>query len=305
MRFVSIALLAALSLPLPSFAGPTDAELAAARLEYIDGDYEAALVVIREAAEDGSALALNIMGAAYDDGRGVEQDAAIAVTYFERAAKAGEVRARYNLGSLFAYGSGNVPADPKRAKREFRLAASAGYAPAMTALGQLRASATPADHEAAADWYEKAHLKGDVVATANLAHAFAVGQGRNENWTRARVLYTEAAARGFPRAFNDLGVMHEQGRGVHPDALTAFSFFLQGVQLGYPKAGINLAELIVKAQFSFATKEAALGYCYWGMDRASDSERASFQEDCDELERILQPDETARAKARSFADGIR
>ncbi len=305
MRLISIALIAALCAPLPALAAPTDAEVAAARLAYIDGDFDSALKVLREAADAGNSTALNIMGAAFEDGRGVEKDVQRAVEYFERAAKAGEVRARYNLGSLFAFGSGDIPADRKRATTEFRLAAAAGYAPALTALGQLQERADPPNHEAAADWYEKAHEKGDVVATANLAHAYVKGQGRTENWSRARLLYTQAAARGYPRAFNDLGVMHEQGYGVHADALTAFSFFVRGVELGYARAGINVAELIEHARFPFATKHMAMGYCLWGMKRASNEERAEFEADCTDLEEALQPDADTREKARHFADGLR
>ncbi|WP_176219119.1 tetratricopeptide repeat protein [Planktotalea arctica] len=305
MRLISIALLTALAAPLPTFAAPSPEQIAAARLAYIEGDYRAALDTIRAAAEAGNAMALNILGAAYEDGKGVEQNAAKAIDLFEQAAKAGEVRARYNLGALFAFGSGTVAEDRARATREFRLAAAAGYAPAMTALGQLQERATPPDYGAATDWYEKAHDKGDVVATANLGHAYVKGQGRREDWTRARLLYTEAAARGYPRAFNDLGVMHEQGYGVHADAITAFSFFLRGVETGYAKAGINLAELIVKARFPFASKDMALGYCFWGLDGASALERAEFQADCSALEEIIQPDDTARARARGFADRLR
>jgi TPR repeat protein len=152
--------------------------------------------------------------------------------------------------------------------------------------------------------YEKAHERGDVIATANLGHAFIKGQGRPENWTRARLLYTQAAAAGYPRAFNDLGVIHEQGYGVHADPLTAFSFFKRGVELGYPRAGINIAELIVSARFPFANKHMALGYCIWGLERANTEERPIFEGDCAGVEENLQPDETVRAKARSFADSI-
>ncbi|MEP5154177.1 tetratricopeptide repeat protein [Planktotalea sp.] len=305
MRFTSFALIAALAVPLPAFAAPTQAEVDQARLAYINGEYETSLKVFHEAAEDGNAMALNILGAAYEDGNGVDQDVTKAIDFFERAAKAGEVRGRYNLGALFAFGSGDVPADRARAKREFGLAAAAGYAPAMTALGQLRERADPPDHEAAVDWYEKAHERGDVIATANLAHAYVKGLGRPENWQRARLLYTQAAAANYPRAFNDLGVIHEQGYGVHADPITAFSFFKRGVELGYPRAGINIAELIVSARFPFSSKHAALGYCFWGLERADDTEREIFEQDCAEVEEALQPDDTVRAKARSFADSIR
>ena len=73
MRLLSLALIAALSTPLPVLAAPTQGEIAAARLAYIDGDLTGALVVISEAAEAGNGMALNILGAAYDEGRSVQK----------------------------------------------------------------------------------------------------------------------------------------------------------------------------------------------------------------------------------------
>ncbi len=304
MRLVSLALIAALATPLPAFSAPTQAEIVAARLAYIDGDFENALNVIQEGAEAGNALALNILGVATEDGRGVAQDTAKAIDLFERAAKAGEVRGFYNLGTLFATGGVGIAADRNRAARAFQNAADQGYPPAMTALGQLRETAQPADHEAAADWYEKGHRAGDVVGTTNLAHAYVKGRGRAENWIRARVLYTEAAARGYPRAFNDLGVMHEEGYGVHMDQLTAYSFYLQGVKAGYAKAGKNIAELILKARFPWSSKHAAIGYCIWAMRNAPDIERADIQSDCEAVVTEVNPDADMRARAERFADQI-
>lgn len=221
MRLLSLALVAALSAPLPAHAAPTQDEVVAARLAYIDGDYDGALAVIHEAAEAGNGMALNILRAAYDEGRGVQKDTVKAVDLFEQAAKAGEVRAYYKLGSIFTLGSDEVEIDRKRASLEFKAAAGLGYGPAMTALGKLTESADPTEHVSAADWYQKGHEAGDVVGTTNLAHAYVKGRGRSVSWIRARVLYTEAAAREYPRAFNDLGVMHEEGYGVHIDLLTA------------------------------------------------------------------------------------
>ena len=304
MRAISFAFLIALASPLPAFAAPTQAEIAAARLAYIDGDYEAALDVILEGAEAGNAMALNILGAATLDGRGVARDPKKAIELFEKAAKAGEVRGFYNLGTLFAEGADSVAQDLARAEAEFLKAADQGYAAAMTALGRLSETAEPPNHEQAADWYEKGHKAGDVVGTTNLAHAYVKGRGRSENWIRARVLYTEAAARDYPRAFNDLGVIHEQGYGVHMDQLTAYSFFLQGVKGGYAKAGKNIAELILKARFPWSSKHAALGYCIWAMRTAPALEKSDIKEDCEALVTQVNPDAEMRARAERFADQL-
>ncbi len=158
MRLISFALLTALAATV-AYAGPTQEDVAAARLAYIDGDYDAALKVIQEGAEAGNAMALNILGAASLDGRGVPQDTNKAIEFFERAEKAGEVRGYFNLGTLFIEGSPPVEPDRARATRELQSTADQGYAPAMTALGRLQETAEPPNHEAAADWYEKGHKR--------------------------------------------------------------------------------------------------------------------------------------------------
>jgi len=301
MRCSILALSFFLISPLALLAEPTQDEIATARLAYIDGDYQAALDVIKDGAEAGNATALNILGAAYEDGRGVPQDTAKAIILFEQAAKAGEVRGYYNLGVLFANGVVGVPVDRLRAASEFQNAAEQGYGPAMTSLGQLQETEDPPNHDEAANWYEKGHKAGDVIGTTNLAHAYVKGRGRNTNWVAARVLYTEAAARGYPRAFNDLGVMHEEGYGVHMDQLTAYSFYLQSVELGYAKAGKNIAQLIFKARFPWSSEHAALGYCIWAVQNASDAEKPDFQEDCAALVTEIDPDSDMRARAERFA----
>ena len=85
-----------------------------------------ALAVISEAAEACNGMALNILGAANDKGRGVQKVTFKAVDLLEQAAKAGEVRAYYNLGSIFALGSSEAAMDRKRAGLEFKAAAGLG-----------------------------------------------------------------------------------------------------------------------------------------------------------------------------------
>lgn len=82
------------------------------------------------------------------------------------------------------------------------------------------------------------------------------------------------------------------------DQLTAYSFFLQGVNAGYPKAGKNIAELILKARFPWSSKHAALGYCIWAVRTAPDAEKASFQEDCEVLVTEINPDAAMRERTR-------
>ncbi|MEM9580667.1 MAG: tetratricopeptide repeat protein [Pseudomonadota bacterium] len=304
MRAFLLCLTLCLCIPGLPGAAPTQDDIAVARQDYIAGNYERALAVLRVAAEAGDAVALNIMGAAYDDGNGVAQDGAKAVAFFERAAAAGEIRARHNLGLLFSKGSGSVAPDPARARREFQMAADAGYAFSMTELGRFAEDQTPPDYSTAADWYERAHNAGDLHATGNLAHAFVKGLGRDKDWGLARLLYTQAAMAGNARAFNDLGVMHQYGYGVHADPLTAIIYFQRGVQAGDAKAGINLADLASSAQVRFLKNDAILGYCYWGVAAAKAHDRDGFEETCARLEAEMNANDALRAAALRFAQGL-
>ena len=60
----------ALVLSTPAFA-QTDADVAAGRDLFLAGNYAEALVILRPAAEAGMARAQNILGLAYQDGKGV------------------------------------------------------------------------------------------------------------------------------------------------------------------------------------------------------------------------------------------
>ena len=158
-----------------------------------------ALAVISEAAEAGNGMALNILGAANDEGRERSKKTRFkAVDLLEQAAKAGEVRACYNLGSIFALGSRRGRDGSKTSRSRVQGRRWFG----LRDLRRQRLANWPkapihVDHGSAADWYEKGHEAGDVVGTTNLAHAYVKGRGRSVSWVRARVLHTEAAARGY------------------------------------------------------------------------------------------------------------
>src|SRR5438105_865288 len=66
---------------------------------------------IRAHADKGEAEAQNTMGLAYKNGRGVPQDFAQALTWFQKSAEQGNAAAQRNLGLMYA--------DPKGAKQDF------------------------------------------------------------------------------------------------------------------------------------------------------------------------------------------
>ena len=83
------------------------------------------IVALRELAEAGDAETQTELGERYEDGRGVVQDYAVAVSWFRRAAEQGYPRGQTALGFMYGTGRGVVQ-DDAEAVRWFRRAAPTG-----------------------------------------------------------------------------------------------------------------------------------------------------------------------------------
>ena len=137
-------------------AGPHEDAIAA----YDQGNYSAAAILYRKAADQGNASAQFVLGAMYEMGQGVPQDYAAAMTWFRKAAEQGHARAQNTLGLKYANGWG-VPQD---------------YAAAMT-------------------WYRKAAEQGWADAQNALGHMYEKSEGVSQNYLQAYKWYVLAAAR--------------------------------------------------------------------------------------------------------------
>jgi TPR repeat protein len=121
------------------------------------------------------------LGYLYESGRlagipfGLGQDDRQAASWFARAASAGDARAQYRLGILYAHGRG-VTVSSREAVGWFRRAAQNGYAPAQYHLGWML-------------------YKGDDVA---------------RDAARATRLMQQAAGQGMAAAYLALGRFNEQ-----------------------------------------------------------------------------------------------
>lgn len=98
-----------------------------------------AIVLLREAAENGDSSAQFKLGLKYDSGQGVRQDDLLAIYWYTKAAEQGHDAAQYNLGVMYANGQG-VKRDLQKAISCYRIAANNGYASAQVNLGVMYAS---------------------------------------------------------------------------------------------------------------------------------------------------------------------
>lgn len=152
---------------------------------------------------------------------------------YRREAQAGDPAAQYNLGILYAQGTG-VPRDYTTAAAWFRKAAQGGIREAQFNLGVLYADGlgvakAPA---AAAQWYLQAALRNDPAAEFNLARAYADGRGVPQDWVAAARWYHEAALQGLVAAMVNFAIIYEKGEGVGRSLPDAYAWYRAAARRG-------------------------------------------------------------------------
>jgi uncharacterized protein len=142
-------------------------------------------------------------------------------------AEQGIPKAEFNLGFLYAQGSG-VRQDTDEAVRWWRKAADQGYAPAQLNLGTLYEdgeNGVDQNLEEAAKWYRKAADQGDTQAATSLGNMYATGRGVAKNPKEAAKWFTAALRKGYSPAFASIAGLYERGEGVPKDAIKAHMYF--------------------------------------------------------------------------------
>ncbi|MCA1403918.1 SEL1-like repeat protein [Ensifer sp. IC3342] len=149
------------------------------------------------AAKGGDPLAFYEIGSRFTEGRGVNEDPAEAVKWYQRAADAGVIPAEYRLANLYEKGSG-VARDPVKAKTLYLKAAAAGNASAIHNLAVMLASGRDGapDFAEAAKWFEKAASLGVRDSQFNLAVLYARGNGVKQDLEESYKWFSIAARDG-------------------------------------------------------------------------------------------------------------
>jgi len=132
---------------------------------YNRGDYETALRIFRQLADQGDIDAQVNLGVMYERGKGVPQDYKEAMKWYRKAADQGYASAQYIVGDMYDNGWG-VTQDYAEAVRWHRKAANQGYAPAQTNLGFMYSigQGVTLDLVQAHMWYNLSAMKGKKIA---------------------------------------------------------------------------------------------------------------------------------------------
>jgi len=128
----------------------------------IEQDAALALTWFQIAARNGHSMATNMAGRCHEHGWGCEPDASKAAEFYRQAAEAELDWGFYNYGNLLATGRGVIK-DQARALACYRKAAQMGHAKSMNMLGRYLEEGVCCDRDLAAahDWYRRSAEGGD------------------------------------------------------------------------------------------------------------------------------------------------
>ena len=208
----------------------------------LEPDFEQALRLFLEEAEEGNALAMHDLGRMYADGLGVDNmDADAAFTWYEKALSAFmDIEAHKNSRYV-----------------EYR-------------IGKMHAAGlgTGQDYEEAAGWFEMAASRNHKYAQYSLAGLYYRGQGVEQNYKAAFRLYGKSAAQHVPYANYELAMMYRDGIGTEKSAEEAdlnfeeafYGFKRLEEQSHDDKLQYRLGQMLYTGTGTEKDVEAAIGY---------------------------------------------
>ena len=208
------------------------------------GEYGEARAVWSKFAHAGDADAQFNLGALYENGLGVSQDAEEAARWYRAAAARRLDLARLALARLQRAGALEPDPDEDQIKL-LETAARRGLAEAQFELGVAydHGIGVTQNHATAAGWYQRAAEQGLTDAQYNLATLFDEGLGTPRDIERAIDWYMRAADAGEARAMNNLGYIYEKGLTGARDYGKAVVWYRRSARKGLAIAQSNLAAL--------------------------------------------------------------
>lgn len=205
-------------------------------------DYREAKSWFEHAVQGGSANGYADLGGLYENGFGVNQDAATALSLFNEAARRGSAEGMYRVGVAYNDGLG-VPKDLATACQWFIRAGSYAHTDAeeQTGLCYYNGNGVQANHETAFNWFVDAGQAGLAIARAQVANMLDRGDGHVQDHAAAVQWYEAAAEQGDVYAMTELGAHLRLGQGVAWNEAQAMQWFAKAAQQKYVPAETSLA----------------------------------------------------------------
>lgn len=149
-------------------------------------------------------------------------------TVLREAAANGDAKAIYIVGDYF---SGGIPGESEndlaKAFDWYKMSAEKGYAPAQYRVGNFfeKGFGVERDFESAKTWYQMAAEQGNASAMHNLAVLFASGASGEPDFTSATRWFEKAAELGVKDSQFNLGILSAKGEGMPQNLSESYKWF--------------------------------------------------------------------------------
>ena len=207
---------------------------------------EKAYEQIREAADEGNAIALYMMAEYFSQGYGVRPiNKQKRIEYLKKSYEAGYAVAGYDVAASLPDGSPEQDEIRKNTKDNILELANEGDACAQNNLGLMYAKGrgVARSDEKAVEWVLKAAEQGLARAQCNLGDMYDNGTGVEQSDEKAAEWYLKAAEQGLASAQCKLGVMYEDGTGVEQSDEKAAEWYLKVAEQGDANAQYHLGDM--------------------------------------------------------------
>ena len=201
---------------------------------------------IREAADEGNAIALYMMAEYFSQGYGVQPiNQQKGIAYFKKSYEAGYPVAGYDVAASLPDGSPEQKEIRNHAKDNILELANEEdvFAQASAAWGYREGYGTAVDHVGAVKWFRKAAEQGFARAQYDLGLMYEFGRGVERSYEKAVEWVLKAADQGLAVAQYNLGVMYELGDGVEESYVKAAEWYLKAADQGLAVAQYNLGDM--------------------------------------------------------------
>ena len=89
---------------------------------------------------------------------------------------------------------------------------------------------------------------GFAIAEFMVGHIFEMGEGVEQNWTKAVEWYTKAAEKGNSVVMNDLGFCFDKGEGVEQNLAKAVEWYTKAQDAGDEDAEARINDIRERLQ---------------------------------------------------------
>jgi len=249
------------------------------------------LTEILKSDNDADGGAAYILAAMYEVGRGVAQDVATSLEFYEQAVKKGNRNAQTRVGLMCTRGPMRPAGDGFRGLELVQLAADQGDTKALAALGSWYQHGTvvPKDYLKAVEYYTRAKELGYEGAEFCLGKLYYYADEPTRDLRRGLDHFLLGAEQGDPEAQWICGQIYSKGQEVKQDLKLAAEYYQRSATLGrLPLAMHSLArcylpndgEEDVGGCLSFDVARACQFY-YWAAKR-NDMEAMQMLQQLDE-----------------------